>query len=216
MLDIILSQFETKFKVTECESREQKVGPMKFEMQAYDVAGVGRLSVMKGVGGPFGIMQMDTLMLTPALKDMPLISYDRIYVRKNDTLIIEMYNTCLEAKEYPELAAIKEKYSSIPDRDPGQHWYDSIKCPESLSKKGKKITSYIDVCAEEFIEKYISLLKAAPVVDAAEKQKKNGEYVEGLLNQGGPSTDQFVKAIGREETEKLYREFLFGTDKVNY
>ncbi len=37
------------------------------------------------------------------------------------------------------LNIIKEKYAHLPERDPGEHWYDSIKLPESVSKKASGV-----------------------------------------------------------------------------
>ncbi len=203
---LLTEKFESSLK----ECRKMKVGPMKFSIVAMDIEGVGRLSVMEGTA-MFGLMKMDTIMLTPAKKDAPLISYDRIFAMGNDTLIIEMYDTCVNSKSYPTLAKIKEKYAGLPERDPGKHWYDDIKCPESLSKAGKKITPEMTAFAKEYLAEYASILAASPEVDEVEKQKKNSEYVEGLLNNGGPSTDQFIKAIGKEKTAELFRTVLFGT-----
>lgn len=38
------------------------------------------------------------------------------------------------------------------------------------------------------------------------------EYTECLLNNGSESTDGFIKAMGKEFSEKLYQEILFKTN----
>jgi hypothetical protein len=42
--------------------------------------------------------------------------------------------------------------------------------------------------------------------------KKASLYVEGLLKNGGPSTDVFKKALGVEKTAELFRKILFATE----
>ena len=56
--------------------------------------------------------------------------------------------------------------------------------------------------------------KVAGEEDKLEKQRKASVYVEGLLENGGPSTDVFVKGLGHERTARLFRHILFGTQAV--
>ena len=100
----------------------------------------------------------------------------------------------------------------LPERDPGEHWYDSIKLPESISKKGKKAqTSDFDKMTEEYFAAYLASIPTADVDDIAAKSTKASVYVEGLLTNGGPSTDVFKKQFGEEKTTYLFRNILFGT-----
>lgn len=52
---------------------------------------------------------------------------------------------------------------------------------------------------------------AEKVTDRAAKQEKTRCYVNGLLEKGGPSTDAFIKAIGRDKTTELFTNYLFNT-----
>ena len=105
----------------------------------------------------------------------------------------------------------REEYSTLPERDPGEHWYDSIKLSSSISKAGKKRhLSLMNGLTEQHFEAYIDSGKAA-VTNKAEKQEKARVYVNGLLTKGGPSTDVFKKAIGEEKTRELFENILFGT-----
>ena len=51
---------------------------------------------------------------------------------------------------------------------------------------------------------------APEVADRNQKQEKAAYYVNGLLANGGPSTDVFKKPLGDEVTAKLFRNVLFG------
>ncbi len=191
-----------------------KVKGMHFSIKRYYAEGFGNVSVMEAVGF-FGLMKMDTLIINPIKKDLPLYSYDRILAMGNDTLIVELYDTLLEPTSYPEMLEVKKKFRELPERDPGAHWYDDIKLAESISKKGKKAqTPEFNKMALQHLEAY---LKSAPQKDVSNeamiiKGQKASDYVEGLLKQGGPSTDVFMKELGAEKTAYLFRKILFGTD----
>jgi hypothetical protein len=186
------------------------VSGMKFEIKAYDAKGLGRVSIMKAKGF-FGLMKMDTLMITPTDKDLPLLSYDRINAMGNDTLIIELYDTLVEKFDLSPLACVKDKYNNLPDHNLGEHWYDSIKFSESVSKKGKKkeFEQYNELTLE-YVNEYLNL-SSKDITNKEEKNNKSKTYVDGLLTNGGPSTSVFQKNIGKEKTEKLFKEILFGT-----
>ena len=181
---------------------------MKFQIKAYDAIGLGRVSIMKAKGF-FGLMKMDTLMITPKDKDLPLLSYDRVEAFGNDVLIIELYNTLLEDCDLSSLRNIKDSYANLNDHDLGTHWYDSIKFAESVSKKGKKESKEFDKLTLEYIQSYMNI-DSNLVLSKEKKIDKSKIYVEGLLNNGGPSTSVFQKKIGKEKTEKLFINILFG------
>ena len=184
---------------------------MKFEISAYYAEGLGHVSFMSAKGF-FGLMKMDTLIINPTELDLPLYSYDRIFAMGNDTLIVELYDTLLGAFDESGLNTAKEKYSVISERDPGEHWYDSIKLKSSISKKGKKKDKKsLDELTVLHFDSYIESAADA-VSDKKAKLDKASVYVEGLLEKGGPSTDVFKKTLGEEKCTKLFRKILFGTE----
>ena len=199
--------------ITLGEFSKMKVSGMNFEIWAFHADGLGHVSAMTA-GGFLGLMRMDTLIINPTEKDMPLFSYDRVHAMGNDTLIYELYDTLLEPTDLNKVAAVKERCSALPDHDLGEHWYDSIKLDVSLAKKGKKNkTADFDRCALEYLQSFLEAAEDAPYCDPAEKKAKASVYVEGLLTNGGPSTDVFKKGLGREKTELLFRNILFGTGR---
>lgn len=186
-----------------------KASGLTFLVEAYSAEGLGHVSVMRAKGF-FGLMKMDTLIINPTERDLPLYSYDRIFAMGNDTLIVELYDTLLGRFSGETLKKVKDEFAALPERDPGEHWYDNIKLCESISKKGKKITPEMDALAEKHFKAYLSA-ECGAVSDKAAKQEKASVYVEGLLSKGGPSTDAFIKAIGKEKTAELFRSYLFKT-----
>lgn len=213
MTDKILSRLQQKYSLTAIEAGEfakLKANGMTFTVRAFHAEGLGHVSVMRAKGF-FGLMKMDTLIINPTEIDLPLYSYDRIFAMGNDTLIVELYDTLVGPFDASSLADAKNAFSDLSERDPGVHWYDSIKLPESISKKGKKThTPRMDQLTLAHFDAYLAG-PAATVADRAAKQAKASYYVNGLLSRGGPSTDVFKKALGEETTAKLFETILFGT-----
>ena len=214
MINKLLQQIRQRYTIIPVETGNMaafKAKGMKFTVEAYQAEGLGHVSVMRA-SGFFGLMKMDTLIINPYNLELPLYSYDRIYAAGNDTLIVELYDTLSGDYNQNELLKVKEAYSSLPERDPGKHWYDDIKLPSSISKKGKRAQS------SEFDEFTLRHFEAwmkggGEAVNPVVKQEKAVNYVEGLLSHGGPSTDVFKKELGSQVTEKLFREILFGTSR---
>ncbi len=212
MTDKLLNILAKKYPLTALpigEMASMKASGMKFSIQAYHAAGLGHVSVMRAKGF-FGLMKMDTLIINPTEVDLPLYSYDRIFAMGNDTLIVELYDTMLVNTDMGGLNAVKEQYNTLPERDPGEHWYDDIKLAESISKKGKKCTAQFDEMTVAHFNAYLSA-PAKQTENKEAKREKASYYVEGLLEKGGPSTDVFKKSIGVEKTAALFRKVLFGT-----
>lgn len=215
MTEKLLSLISKRHPLTEIDCGEfakMKVSGMIFNISAYKAEGLGHVSVMTAVG-MLGLMKMDTLIVNPTELDLPLYSYDRIFAMGNDTLITELYDTTLGEYSQAAMNEVKELYSALPKRDPGEHWYDSIKLGCSISKKGKKKhTSDLNRLTEEHFLAYLGK-GAATVSDREAKQEKTRVYVDGLITKGGPSTDVFKGAIGEALTRQLFTEILFGTNK---
>ena len=212
MTDKLLASIEVRYPLQEQDVGEfsiLKAGGMTFSIRAFHAKGLGHVSVMKA-SGFLGLMKMDTLMIVPNRVDLPLYSYDRIHAMGNDTLIVELYDTLTQAVDLSLMERAKEDFDFLPERDPGKHWYDDIKLSSSISKKAKKASSAkMDALTLAHFEAYLSA-KAPAVTDALCKADRSAAYVNGLLEQGGPSTDVFKKALGEEKTAKLFRTVLFG------
>lgn len=215
MINRLTTLINQKYPLEEIDCGEfakMKVSGMDFTISAYKAEGLGHVSVMTAKGF-FGLMKMDTLIINPTEIDLPLYSYDMIFAMGNNTLIVELYDTIIGDYSEEKLMAVKanEKYRHIPERDAGEHWYDSIKLKSSISKKGKK--NHISLMTSLVDQHFEAYLKSGnnPVTDANRKQEKARVYVDGLLTKGGPSTDVFLKAIGESKTRQLFEKILFGT-----
>ncbi|MBO7398122.1 MAG: hypothetical protein J6V10_03435 [Clostridia bacterium] len=213
-VDFFLGKIGEKYALKETDARGMgriKASGMTFEVKAFDAEGLGRVSVMSAKGF-FGLMKMNTVIANPLYVDLPLYSYDLIAAMGNYTLITELYDTVLGEFDETALLDVVKKYGFVPDRDPGEHWYDSIKLASSVSKKtDKKDSGLLGSLARNHFAEFIKT-DAPAVTDVETKKKKAAVYVEGLLENGGPSTDAFIKAIGAEKTGELFRKVLFGLE----
>ncbi len=208
IIDIIKKTYPLR-KIDVGDMKTVKANGMTFEIEAFYAEGLGHISVMKAKGF-FGLMKMDTLIVNPFELDLPLYSYDRIYAMGNDTLIVELYNTFIKKCRLDKLKKAKAEFNDLPEHELGAHWYDSIKLAESISKKGKKAESKrFDELTLKHFEAFLAL--KANDTNTAEKKEKADVYVDGLLKNGGPSTDVFKKALGEEKTSFLFKTILFGT-----
>ena len=214
MVERLLKAIETRFPLAEQDVgnfAKLRANGMKFSIQAYKAEGLGWVSVMTA-SGFFGLMKMDTLIINPTDLDMPLLSYDRVHAMGNDTLIYELYDTMLGQPDLTALDKAKGRTNLLPDHDLGKHWYDGIKLPQSISKKCKKVQSpTFDDGAYQYMVAYLNAASTAPACEAGAKREKASVYVEGLLSNGGPSTNVFKKSLGEEKTADLFRHILFGT-----
>ena len=213
MTNRLLNIIKGRFPLTEIDCGEfakMKVSGMSFEITAYRAEGLGHVSIMRA-SGFMGLMKMDTLIINPREIDLPLYSYDRIFAMGNDTLITELYDTLTCDYSDESLIKVKDSYTDLAERDPGEHWYDEIKLPSSISKKGKKNhTARLDELTIKHFEAYLAS-STAKVTDKSAKQEKAKVYVGGLIEKGGPSTDVFKKSIGEAKTRELFENILFGT-----
>ena len=214
MTSILLQKIAEKYPLKAIDAGEfssLSAAGMKFSISAYYAEGLGHVSLMNAKGF-FGLMKMDTLIINPIELDLPLYSYDRIFAMGNDTLIVELYDTVLGSFDESGLNDAKDRYNNLTERDPGEHWYDSIKLKSSISKKGnKKDTKSLDELTVLHFDSYLES-RADLVSDKKAKLDKASIYVEGLLEKGGPSTDVFKKTLGEEKCTKLFRKVLFGTE----
>lgn len=214
MINKLLSIIANKYSVTELDVKEMKkikAKGMTFTVRAFHAEGLGHVSVMEAMGF-LGLMKMDTLVINPMERDLPLYSYDRIYAMGNDTLYVELYDTFVGNCSCEKIKTVIASYNDMPEHPTGTHWYDDIMLKESIHKKGKKAqTQRFNQLTEDFLAAYLELKPESTITDTNLKRQKASYYVEGLLKQGGPSTDVFKKSIGEEATAYFFRNIFFGT-----
>ena len=212
LIDLISKNHELT-ELSAGEFSALKVGPMKFTIGHWDGGVLGNISFMSG-SALMGLMKMETLIINPVKADLPLLSLDTVLAMGKLTVIAEIYDTTVGGFDEKPCLAVKEKLSSYPDRPTAANWYDNIKLSCSWGKKtGKRALADLEKGLADYVDAYLSIAGKTPELPAdllEQKRSKVDAYVNGLLEHGGPSTDVFVKKLGKEKTEKLFREVLFG------
>lgn len=217
-VDTYLETVGKYYSLTEVDCGEYKdlklFGIMKFKVKQYHVEGVGNLAVMTT---NFGVMQMATVVLVPTERDMPLVSMDYMYILGNRTAYLEFYDLVLEQdNEYAallkELGTVREEYSSIETATPSEAWYDSLKTVGFYKKGSKADDDALIEMLQKGLEKVMAYGQTLPELDDEKHALKatiQKTYSNGLIDNGGISTDIFVKALGPDETRMFFDSVLF-------
>ena len=192
-----------------------KAKGMMFTTESYEVEGFGHLCVLR-MKAFAGLMKMETVVLAPEHKDMPLLNIDWVSAFGSETQIVELYDIQLE--DYPAeyldaFAKIKDRDSDIPEYRSGDHWYDDIKYACSYSKKDRKGGMRFNTAAESYLKKYLEQAGTAKTCEASMKKALTRSFAEQLISQGGPAVDQVTKLFGEDVARRLIMRHMYGADE---
>lgn len=217
-LDAGLAMLKENYRVTEINtgSLESFVVDNRYhEVKQYEIEGVGNLLVM--TNPKEGKMQMDTFTITPYFKNLPLFTTDYLYFEDKRMFLNEIYDL-VEYKDsiYNEyIEKFKENcrmVSSLEDMKMKKCWYDDIR-PVFAGKVSHPEND--DLIFELFmknLETFIRMEKETPLLPddkRQEKWEKNYDYARALVEDGGVSTDLFVKSLGADETKRFFYSVFF-------
>ena len=211
MKNYIIEELSKAYQLLPVDMRELsdiRKGLTNFHCETYQIKDIGNLFFieMKAV---FGLMKMDTAVITPVQKDLSFCNFDAVHAMGNDTFIFEMYRTCTEEADLSAFDALKEKFRASADYQAQPRWYDSWRLPAYLAKKGKGKAEEQEQMMKECLSFYLDLLAKAPGCDPHQKTEKNRAYAERLLSEGGVAVDSMKKMIGEEKTSRLIRKFMY-------
>ena len=138
-----LRKVSKEFRVT-----ENDIGPdqhlsrygMNFATHSYEIEDIGHLCVMT-MKAFWGLMTMETVVISPVERDLPLFNIDRVSAFGKDTLLIEIYDTQIEpldADIQATFSDLLERDSAVSDVENKPHWYDEIRYPFSYGKAGNE------------------------------------------------------------------------------
>ena len=212
MLEEYLKQLKEKYGMNERKDtgfETFKLAGMQFTVKACDCEELGHVSYMCA-SDTSGLMKMESMVINPLVKDAPLLSIDLIKAMEEYSLYLEQYDTNLDAPRKEEgFSKIIEKYKDAVDQEAKKYWYDDIRYATSMTLK-KTSDEVVTGSLKEYFEEYLHILDEAETCDRTEKQKKARSYSHGLLEHGGPATDNFLKNWGKEKTEEFFDQVMFG------
>lgn len=191
-------------------------GIMKFDVEQYEIEGIGNLSVMRV---NVGVMQMATMVITPTDKNLPLFSMDYMYMLANRTCYLEFYDLVAEQDDaYRQLLAdlteVHHKYASLPDAEVSEAWYSSLLTVGAYKKGKMSDDAVLTDLMLDTLKVYEDHAGQLPTLTDEEKQEKmeiTMEYTDGLIANGGISTDVFKDSLGEEKTKHFFDTVFFGT-----
>ena len=190
------------------ELADLKKGITNFHCETYHIKDIGNLFFIE-MKAMFGLMKMNTAVITPVKKDLSFSNFDAVHAMGNDTFIFEMYRTCIEETDLTAFDKIREKFCDSADYQSQPRWYDAWRLPAYLAKKGKRQTTEQEQMMKDCLSFYLDLLAKVPECNPDEKTEKNCAYAERLLSEGGVAVDSMKKMIGEEKTSRLIREFMY-------
>ena len=213
-----LAMLRKSYRVTEIDTGSLAnfvVAERYHEAKQYEIEGVGNLLVMTNPRE--GAMQMDTFTITPYYKNLPLFTTDYMYFEDKRMFLNEIYDL-VEYKDdlYKEyIRKFAENCKAVADLEnmPMKAcWYDDIR-PVFAGKIAAP--SEDDRIYQLFIDNlaaFIEMEQKTPLLPPEKRQAKwqqNFNYARALVEDGGVSTDLFVKSLGADETKRFFYSVFF-------
>lgn len=181
-----------------------------FKIEAYDVAGIGRVATVQ-MKRLIGFWEMQSLIITPFEKDMPIYYYNRHREKGNYFYRWEVFDTQLNPINMDSMFAVVGKYSSFPDELQNERWYDYLKLQGLVKKVPKNEKESLSPMVLEHFESYMGMLEQAASCKSTEKKKKVAVFVDELCKQSGIAiVEIFIANYGENIATKLCNEVLFG------
>ena len=182
-----------------------------FHIEAYDAKDMGRVAIVE-MTGFLKLWKAQSLFITPLDKDAPVFYYHRHLRKGKDVLKIEIVNTFLKTVDVPELNAVKEKHSNVPDAEDKEEWYEELKMSPTILKRVKKEESAIlDAVAEDYFHAYMKEVENAKSCERSQKNQKVAKLTKGLAEYSGMAIVQFFLAYyDHNVAAKLCKDVLFG------
>lgn len=219
-IDAVLHELEQNFNVTQLdvgEYKEMKIyGIMKFHAEQYDIEELGNLSIMRM---NMGVMQMATIVITPQDKNLPLLSADYMYILNNRKSYLEFYDV-VKAKDdrynqlLDALSTVQNEYAYLENIETSPAWYAHLLTVTSYKGGKPAVDKDLQGMLIDSLRTYIEHSKQLPLLSEEEKNEKLSitmEYTDGLIQNGGISTDVFKKELGEEKTKHFFDNVFFGT-----
>ncbi len=184
-----------------------------FDTEAYDVDGLGHLCIMK-MKGLFGLMNMETVILSVADKDVPLFNLDWIGVFGKEIQIVELYDNQISFQPDSLLQAfqkIKDRDAELQDyKNDEARWYDEILYPCSYGKTGGKVSARLHRAARDCTRVFLARAAKAPACDPEKKKEKIRSFAERLFEEGGPAVDMLTKLFGADTARRVILGHMYG------
>lgn len=182
-----------------------------FRINAYDAKGLGHVATVE-MKRFIGSWDMQSLIITPFEKDMPIYYYNRHRNKGEYICRLEAFCGKYEQVDFSAMEAVLEKYAALPEEAPFDLWYNEYKLPVCAIKKvAKNQKESLSPMIWDHFSAYMDVLETAPECKPTEKKKRFNAFVKQLCENGGIAVvDIFYATYKQQVTEKLAFEVLFG------
>ena len=217
-LALLRKYYQVEERLSDPVLSAPKVGGRTHIARSFDIKGVGNLLAMTCKESEEN--NLSSFVVMPYYKNLPLFSSDFVYSGENRYFLLEIYDLSVRHDEafdqgIEAFKAFAPEISSMKDIPTRPCWYDDIR-PVCYSKApttdqdNAAIKGFLD-----FLALFVRMEQAASPLtgeDLAVKWKKNREYADRLIDDGGVSTDLFTEALGAENTRRFFHEVFFGSE----
>lgn len=198
--------------------RDIRIRSNHYHVTQYDIVGVGNLLVMTSTENPD--LQMDSFVLTPYCKELPLFTSDYMYMGQRRGLLNEVYDLVDPEQKnetyqgfIDQFAANCRKYAHIQQMPVKPCWYDSIRSVcIGLSPAHEQDNTVIQLFLDN-LQTFIEMEQAMPPITDPEQLHAKWQivrsYSDRLVDEGGVSTDVFKAVLGTERTKAFFNDVFF-------
>ena len=219
-LEAGLALLREHYEVQECEIDPAFVNPVVAgrpnHVQRFDIRGVGNLLMMTAKDVEEN--QLSSFVIMPYYKNLPLFSTDYVYTGDKRFFLIEVYDLSVGHDE-AYLAGIDafsqcaKDWDDMPAFPTQPRWYDDVR-PVCVAKAPSVEQDELSI--QRFLDElsvFVEMEAAAEPLSAEDRARKwqvNKDYSDGLIDQGGVSTDMWTEALGAENVRRFFDEVFFG------
>ncbi|CDM68918.1 hypothetical protein CM240_1760 [Clostridium bornimense] len=217
-MDLLTSKYNLK-EIETGKFANIQIQDIIYNIKQYNINGVGNLLVMDSKDS--AKLQMVSFVITPYYKLLPLFSTDYIYMQEKRSFLIEYYDLVPEKDEVylsymNRFRCLKAEHNKLEDMILKKCWYDSLKpvCTAKNTDKSKdlEISSMFVDNLNLFIEMEINS-KLLTIEERKLKWEITQKYTDGLVDNGGVSTNVFKAIMGSEVTKEFFNKVFFGTSR---
>ncbi len=216
----ILGKIKAKFEIERLKINFQEefyypkyIHLLKLNIEQYNIKDLGNMAILRGKG--FGIMKIFTVIFTPTIKkDIPFVIIDFIRMANKRTVFVEFYFDYLNEKndiKYLEdrFKKLSSKYDNIENYIEEPNWYTPLRNKYSpLKKTSRKDDSILYEMVLGYLDEYLNYVRNNKV-DLDIKNEQLEKFINDLIYKGNPSAVVLEKALGKEETIRLFKEIIF-------
>lgn len=217
-MDLLTAKYDLK-EVETGKFANLQIQGIDYSIKQYEINGVGNLLVMDSKDSIK--LQMASFVITPYYKSLPLFSTDYIYMQERRSFLIEYYDLVPEKDEcylnyMSKFASLKAEHNHLEDMKLKECWYDSLKpvctAKNTDSTKDSEISSMFVDNLNLFTE--MESISELLTTEARKlKWKITQDYTDGLVDNGGVSTNVFKAVMGSDATKEFFNKVFFGTSR---